>query len=135
MSQENTDNYENELRDTLRKSEQQLDTRTHAQLAAARRDAVEQKTATKGFDFGTPAWGSVAAAALIAVVLIRVTGPTTEPAADNNVYSTGISAPTADAMTTEQQIELYENLEMLEFFEALEFAEELNNAPSEERAS
>ncbi len=131
MKSQSDDKFADQLRDTLRKSEQQLDTPTRTKLAAARREAMQQETRGRRAGFGLPALGSLAAAALIAVMVIRMTGPVTEPA----TAPAAATDTTADVMTAEQQLELYEHLEMLEFFDELEFADGLADEPAEERAS
>ncbi len=131
MKPQSDDKFADQLRDTLRKSEQQLDTPTRTKLAAARREALQQESSRQPTGFGLPTLGSLAAAALIAAVVIRIAGPLTEPATD----SPSATDTTADVMTAEQQLELYEHLEMLEFFDELEFADGLADEPAEERAS
>lgn len=125
------EDFDKQLRNTLRENEAQLDTRTRARLAAARAEALEQaeRTGTLGFGSTIPAWGTLAAVAVIAVIVLRVYTPLPDEPA---IVST---AATDETLSAKQELEMYENLELLEFYEELEFYEWLAGEIPEERAS
>ena len=121
------DDFETHLHQRLRDAEQNIDPHNRSQLAAARREALQQPSSgIAGLAIVLPrgpAWGALAAALLIGVVVTQVYTP---PA-----------ATPAPELTVDQQLELYENLQMLEFlelYEELEFNELLaTDMPAEIR--
>ena len=134
MNNEMNDEFARQSRETLRESEQQLDTATRAKLAAARRDALEENSrapANWRFGRGAPVWGTLAAAVLIAVIVLR----TTDPLPDQPNTMIAEANPETETVSIEEELDLYENPELLEFYEDLEFYEWLADEAPEEIAS
>ncbi|NND55378.1 MAG: hypothetical protein HKN56_10475 [Gammaproteobacteria bacterium] len=132
---------EQRLRDQLRAGESELDTRTRARLNAARRAALAQeREADHGgwsLGFGRPAWGTLAAVAVVAIVATNLNTPRqSEPATNGNTVA-GNATETSEEPRPENeaQLELYENIELLEFYEDIEFYEWLADTEFEEMAS
>ena len=136
MPDKETIEFEQQLRERLRGTETELDTRTRARIAAARREAVEQEDGGWSLSIGRPAWGTVAVV-LIVAALINLPWNTQQPAPQTRVIPEPLAAGNGTDTTPKEddQLELYENLELLEFYEDMEFYEWLADTGLEEMPS
>ena len=143
QTDDSTDNFEAGLRKQLRAGEHDLDTRTRARLAAARREALEQEEHGWSLSIGRPAWGTLAVVVIVATI-VNAPWQTEQPVPETSVMpqppgalTDPLAAGNGDEAAVEEdaQLEMYENLELLEFYEDMEFYEWLADTEFEEMAS
>ena len=139
---EQSEEFATTLRNQLREGEGELDSRTRARLAAARREAIERDGIAESdnrwsLSIGRPAWGTVAVV-LIVAAMVNIPWQTEQPLPQPAEQMTGqlvVENGEQPAPEEDEQLELYENLELLEFYEDMEFYEWLADAELEEMAS
>ena len=134
MNNDMNKQFAQHARETLHQSERELDSETRAKLSRTRRAALKQgEQPYNNWLLGraAPAWGALAAAALIAVVVLR----TNTPLPGQPSVTVAKANPETETVSIEEELELYENLELLEFYENLEFYEWLADEAPEEVAS